>query len=205
MNRPALPALRVLILAAGFSRRLGQPKALARVHGVSLIRRLVLLLAPFAARPVLVVPPRSARYKIELRGIDVDFAVNPRRADGLSSSVRRGIARLRFASAVLVVPVDLRSLRRRDIARLVHRWRGARRRVAVSRLGTHLGAPLILPRWLFIPALRIEGDAGLRDLVRRLPVEHLMSVSMGSAQEDIDTVLDLRGARRRFTLSDLNF
>jgi CTP:molybdopterin cytidylyltransferase MocA len=64
---------------------------------------------------------------------------------------------------------------------------------------------LILPRWLFIPALRIEGDAGLRDLVRRLPVEHLMSVSMGSAQEDIDTVLDLRGARRRFTLSDLNF
>jgi molybdenum cofactor cytidylyltransferase len=195
----------VLILAAGFSRRLGQPKALARVHGVSLIRRLVLLLAPIAARPVLVVPPRSARYKIELRGIDVDFAVNPRRADGLSSSVRRGIARLRFASAVLVVPVDLRSLRRRDIARLVHRWRGARRRVAVSRLGTHLGAPLILPRWLFIPALRIEGDAGLRDLVRRLPVEHLMSVSMGSAQEDIDTVLDLRGARRRFTLSDLNF
>jgi molybdenum cofactor cytidylyltransferase len=206
MNGPALPTLRVLILAAGFSRRLGQPKALARVHGVSLIRRLVLLLAPFAAaRPILVVPPRSARYKVELRGIDADFAVNPRRADGMSSSVRRGIARVRFASAVLVVPVDLRSLRRRDVARLVHRWRGARRRVAVSRLGTHLGAPLILPRWLFMPALRIEGDVGLRELVRRLPAEHLMSVSMRSAQDDIDTALDLRVARRRFTLSDLKF
>src|SRR5271155_2813035 len=49
MNAPALPTLRVLILAAGLSRRLGQPKALARVHGVSLIRRLLLLLAPLAA------------------------------------------------------------------------------------------------------------------------------------------------------------
>jgi len=204
MNGPALPTLRVLVLAAGFSRRLGRPKALARVHGVSLIRRLILLLAPFASLPVLVVPPRSARYKAELRGIDIEFAVNPRRADGMSSSVRQGIAQVRCAAAVLVLPVDLVGLRRRDIARLVHRWRGARRRVAVSRFGTHLGAPLVLPRWLFTPALRIEGDVGLRELVRHLPAEHLMCVSMRSVQRDIDTGLDLRSARRRFTLSDLN-
>jgi molybdenum cofactor cytidylyltransferase len=205
MNRPALPALRVLILAAGFSRRLGEPKALARVHGLSLIRRLALLLAPIASRPVLVIPPRSQRHKVELRGIDVDFVVNPRRADGMSSSVRCGMARVRFASAVLVVPVDLSKLRRRDIERLVHRWRGARRRVAVARLGDHMGAPVILPRWLFRPALRIEGDVGLRELLRRLPAEHLMGVSMRSAQQDIDTRVDLRAARRRFTLSDLSF
>jgi molybdenum cofactor cytidylyltransferase len=205
MNGPALPTLRVLILAAGFSRRLGQPKALARVHGASLIRKVILLLAPFSTKPILVIPPRSARYKAELRGIHVEFVVNPRRAGGMSSSVRRGIARVRCASAVLVVPVDLVRLRRRDIARLVHRWRGARRRVAVSRVGTHLGAPLILPRWLFMPALRIEGDVGLREVVRRLPAEHLMIVSMRSAQEDIDTALDLRSARRRFTLADLSF
>jgi molybdenum cofactor cytidylyltransferase len=205
MIGPALPTLRVLILAAGFSRRLGQPKALARVHGLSLIRRVILLLAPFSPTPILVVPPRSARYKAELRGFHVDFAVNARRADGMSSSIRRGIARARCASAVLVVPVDLVRLRRRDIARLVHRWRGARRRVAVSRFGTHKGAPLILPRWLFLAALRIEGDVGLREVLRRLPAEHLMSVSMRPAQEDIDTAPDLRSARRRFTLSDLSF
>jgi len=206
MNDPALPTLRIVILAAGFSRRLGQPKALARAHGVSLIRRLTLLLAPFAAtRPVIVVPPRAARYKVELRGIDVDFAVNPRRAEGMSSSVRRGIALARCASAVLVVPVDLVRLRRRDIALLVHRWRGARRRVAVARFGTHAGAPLILPRWLFTPALRVEGDIGLRELVRRLPAEHLISVSMSAAHADIDTAQDLGSARRRFTLSQLSY
>jgi molybdenum cofactor cytidylyltransferase len=205
MNGPALPSLRILVLAAGFSHRLGQPKALARAHGVSLIRRATLLLAPFtAARPVLVVPPRSARYQVELRGIDVDFAVNRRRAQGLSSSVRCGIAHVRYASAVLLVPVDLARLRPRDIARLVQRWRGARRRVAVARLGAHLGAPLILPRWLFTPALRIEGDVGLREFIRRLAAQHLMPVSMSSAQADIDTALDLRSARRRFTLSDLS-
>jgi molybdenum cofactor cytidylyltransferase len=205
MNGAAPPKLRVLVLAAGFSRRLGKPKALARVHGVSLIRRTVMLLAPFAtAETIVVVPPRSTRYKVEMRGTRVVFAVNSRRADGMSSSVRRGIAQLRCAPAVLVVPVDLVRLRRRDIARLVHRWRGARRRVAAACLGNTVGAPLILPRWLFAAALCIEGDTGLRELVRRLPAEHVTRVSLPSAQHDIDTAPDLLGARRRFALSDFS-
>jgi molybdenum cofactor cytidylyltransferase len=203
MNGFAPPPLRILVLAAGFSRRLGKPKALARVHGLSLIRRTVMLSAPFAAlETIVVVPPRATRYRVELRGCRVGFAANPRRADGMSSSVRRGIAHLRCAPAVLLLPLDLIRLRRRDIARLVHRWRGARRRVAAAAFGDYLGAPLILPRWLFTPALRIEGDAGLRDLVRRLPAEQLARVFLPCAEYDVDTAPDLRSARRRFTLAD---
>ena len=40
----------------------------------------------------------------------VHFAANPRRAEGLSSSVRRGIAQARYSPALLLLPVDLAAL-----------------------------------------------------------------------------------------------
>ena len=92
------PRLAVIILAAGFSSRLGRPKALARVRSLSLLRRTLILVAQLtSAKIVVVAPPRAARYRIEARGIKVQFAVNRRRATGLSSSVRRGLAEVRYS------------------------------------------------------------------------------------------------------------
>jgi molybdenum cofactor cytidylyltransferase len=198
MNRSKLRRLRIVVLAAGFSTRLGKPKALARVHGVSLIRRTVALLAPFTqSRTVVVVPPRSLRYGVELHGLEAILVANFERGNGLSSSVRRAIARARYSSAILLVPVDLAALSRRDIARLIARWRGARRRVVAARLANRPGTPLILPRWLYARAASITGDVGLRELMARLPAQHVALVSLPSAARDIDTPQDLRDARRR--------
>ena len=137
-NVPA--ALRMVVLAAGFSARLGRPKALARVRGLSLIARTLRTLAPFATAPIIVVvPPRAARLRAELRGHASVLIANPLRNAGLSSSVRRGLRHARYEAAVLIVPMDLAHLERRDIARLIARWRGARRRVAARRIGTEGG------------------------------------------------------------------
>lgn len=72
MNSSDMPVLRIVILAAGFSSRLGRPKALARVRGTSLLRRTLALTAQFAAARIIVVVPRAAaRYRIEARGFEV--------------------------------------------------------------------------------------------------------------------------------------
>src|SRR5712664_3973121 len=176
MNAATLPRLHVLILAAGFSSRLGRPKPLARVRAFSLLRRTLTVVARFApAKIVVVIPRHAARYRIEARGVKIVFAANPRRADGLSSSVRRGIALARYSPALLLLPVDLADLQPRDVARLISRWRAARRCVIARRIGQQGGAPrggvpLILPRWLYSRALQVTGDIGLRDLVGALPV-----------------------------------
>ena len=128
MNSDSAPQLRVLILAAGFSSRLGEPKALAKVHGRSLLRGTLELTAVLGPMQIIAVVPRNAaRYRVEARGINVIFYVNSRRAQGLSCSVRGGIARARYAPAVLLLPVDLAQLRRAELKRLISRWRGARR------------------------------------------------------------------------------
>ncbi len=192
---------RVVVLAAGFSSRLGRPKALAQIRGVSLLRRTLRLLASFSCGPpVVVVPPRSA-YRFG-RGFQRDEAVwvrNRRRALGLSTSVRAGLRAARYAAAVLILPVDLPQLTRGDVARLVAAWRRHRRHVVARRLGAGAATPLILPRRWLPAAAGITGDRGLRDWVGGLPAHHLLLVDLCSANLDVDTPADLAAARRRFS------
>jgi molybdenum cofactor cytidylyltransferase len=203
MNAVTPPGLYIVVLAAGFSSRLGHPKALARVRSVTLLRRTLALAARFApAKIIVVVPRQAARYRIEARGLKVNFVANRRRADGLSSSVRRGIAQARCSPALLLLPVDLVALQSRDVARLISRWRATRRCLIARRVGSqhetsHGGVPLILPRWLYARASAVTGDIGLRELVRGLPAQQRVLMNLPSAALDVDTPQDLRIARHR--------
>jgi molybdenum cofactor cytidylyltransferase len=122
---------------------------------------------------------------------------NPARSGGLSTSVRRGLRAAQYASASLLVPIDLARLDRREMARLINRWRGARRRVVAREIDGRPGAPLILPHRLFARALDVEGDVGLKGLVRGLPIDELILMDVPSAAFDVDTPRDLERARRQ--------
>jgi molybdenum cofactor cytidylyltransferase len=199
MAVPSLLRLQIIVLAAGFSSRLGRPKAFARVHGESLLRSTLELAATLqCAKIIAVVARHSARYRAEARGIDVTFVTNSQRNQGLSSSVRRGIAAARYSPAVLLLPVDLGNLKSRELARLIRRWRAVPRGVIARRIGRIGAAPLVLPRRLYPRALRITGDVGLRELIAQLPADSRVLVDMPSAASDIDTPQDLKTARRTF-------
>lgn len=198
------PRLKIVILAAGFSSRLGRPKALARVHGISLLRRTAALASALgAAGIIIVVPPADARYRAELpdRTIKrraVQWIRNSQRGRGLSSSVRCGLKHSGYCSAVLLMPVDLAALKLRELKGLVSRWRGAPGRLFATRTGEHGGTPLILPARLFARARCIEGDVGLRGLLAELPATQRALVDLPSAHTDVDTLGDLAAARRRW-------
>ena len=51
----AVAGVRLVVLSAGLSARLGSPKALARIRGVTLLRRTLRTVAPLAAARVIVV------------------------------------------------------------------------------------------------------------------------------------------------------
>ena len=187
------------MLAAGQSTRLGRPKALARVHGASLLRRAIESAATLeCARIIAVVPRNSARYRAQAGGIPVTFVANSQRSEGLSSSVRLGIAKARHSPAVLIMPADLANLKARELARLVRRWRATPRRVIARRIGRSGAAPLILPRRFYPGALRIVGDVGLREFLAQLPDDSRVLVELPSASRDIDTAQDLEAARRSY-------
>jgi len=198
MKTHAPPVLRIVILAAGFSRRLKAPKAFARVKGVTLLRRTAGVLAPCSDADLIVIaPPQRGRYRVELRRLSAVTLPNPRRSLGLSSSVRLGLSRARYASAILFVPVDLARLHGRDIARLIAAWRASRRKLVARRIVAGGGTPLILPRHLFAAASRVAGDVGLRGVLRAVHDDERRLVALPSAATDVDTPEDLARARRK--------
>jgi molybdenum cofactor cytidylyltransferase len=199
MNHRTRPVLRILVLSAGFSARLGWPKALTQVRGISLLRRTLHVLQPFAApwRIIVVVPRAGRRYKMAAAGLPAVFVANPERRSGMASSIRAGMRRAVPSAGTLLLPVDLAELSRRDIDRLIRRWMGCRRKVVARRVGGGAATPLILPHWLYPCANQLCGDRGLREVVRRLPVDAVRLMALASAACDVDTRADLARARRR--------
>jgi molybdenum cofactor cytidylyltransferase len=196
---PPLPA--IVVLAAGFSTRLGRPKAMARIHGRSLLQRTARVLAAFPRHRVFVViPPRSALRRAA-RQVGWTCIENPARASGLSRSVACGIDRCICFPAVLLLPVDLASLKSVDLQRLLGRWAGHRRAVIARNQAGRPAIPLILPRRLYGLRLQVRGDVGLQPLLASRADGVVHRVRMASAANDIDTTADLGAARRCFTLA----
>jgi molybdenum cofactor cytidylyltransferase len=192
-----LAGLSIVVLAAGFSTRMGRSKSLMTIRGVSLIQRTVAVVARFSPNNIVVVaPPRAARLRAELQGYPVTILANRHRARGLSSSVVLALHATRFSAATMLLPADLGELTAADINRLISRWRSAKRRVTARRLDGRALTPLILPKRLYPAARRLVGDAGLQSLVAALPKEQRMLVDLSSAFRDIDTPHDLAVARR---------
>ncbi|HEX3913669.1 MAG TPA: nucleotidyltransferase family protein [Steroidobacteraceae bacterium] len=198
MNAVYQRKLQIVVLAAGFSSRLGQPKALARVHGMGLLRRTLTTVSRLrAARVIAVVPPNAPAYRLEGRGMKITWVANSQRAQGLSSSVRLGIAKARFAAAILLLPADLPNLKSSELQRLVRRWQSSPRRLIARHAERCAATPVVLPRWLYSRALTTVGDVGLREMIEQLPPERRVLVELPSAAMDIDTPSALREARRR--------
>jgi molybdenum cofactor cytidylyltransferase len=193
-------SFKIVVLAAGYSERLGKPKALARIHGVCLLRRTLLLAAAVGTDQILaIVPPRSARYRAEARRIEVRFVENHARAVGISSSVRLATARARFSNALLFLPVDLAQLNVRDLKRLIASWRHSPQRITATAFGGSGGIPLILPRRYYRHVAELQGDAGLRRLLDHMPGLPLRRVNIAAAAFDVDTPQQLSRARQRWS------
>ena len=198
MMETQLSSLQIVVLAAGFSTRLGRSKSLATIRGISLIRRALTTLSEITRQNILVVTaPRPTRVRAELRGFRVSILANPRRAAGLSSSVTLALRKGRWSSATLFLPVDCPDLNALDLGRLISRWRASKRRVAARRTSNGAATPLILPKFLYREAARQTGDVGLRDFVAGLRAEQRTLLDVPSAKHDVDTRHDLAIARRR--------
>lgn len=97
-----MPVHAGLILAAGASSRMGQPKALLELpSGIPLIRQQVALLGKAGLDPVLTV---TGAHPLSLP--DVSTVQNPDWKDGRFTSIKTGLSALPEIDGCLVIPVD---------------------------------------------------------------------------------------------------
>lgn len=159
-----------VILAAGKSRRLGQPKQLIQFGGESLLRRSARLAVEAGCSPVFVVLGFEAeRMCPELDGLSVQVLTNAEWAEGMGSSLRSGVAAAQAAGAegVLLLVCDQPRLSVEHLGALLNRHREARALLTASGYEQRMGVPAVFAAELFAELLEVRGDRGARQVIER--------------------------------------
>ncbi|MET3521164.1 molybdopterin-binding/glycosyltransferase family 2 protein [Mesorhizobium abyssinicae] len=192
------PKVEIVLLAAGRSSRMGGPnKLLALFDGKPLVRRAAeRALGSRASSTIVVTGHQRERVLVALSGLDVILADNPDFADGLSSSLKAGIAKVSAdAAGAMIVLGDMPGVSSADLDRLIEAFRrsGGRSVVRAAHDGRR-GNPVLLPRSLFGAIAHLEGDTGARHLVEAGGLD-VVDVEIGNAASvDVDTREALEGA-----------
>lgn len=189
-------SLRAVVLAAGESRRLGEPKALAQLGSRPALGHLLANLASVDASPLVLTGAHDA--EIRARFPELEPLYHPRWAEGRTSTVLAARAALPHAD-LLIAPVDVPLVSAATLAALVDTWRtlgSPELGWLAPRLGPEgsFGHPVIVGRGLLA---RLEPGKELRSLrAHAKPLQSLV-VSDAAILDDLDTPADLARLRER--------
>jgi CTP:molybdopterin cytidylyltransferase MocA len=186
----SIPAV---VLAAGASTRLGEPKQLVMLGEETLLERAVRVAREAGCFPVVVVV--GAEYGNVLGNCvlgDVVTVINDKWEEGMASSIRLGVRTLGFvakdAEGVLLMTCDQPAVTSKHLHRLMM---GAE--MKASHYAGKNGVPAFFPKKYFVKLTELQGDAGARELLAEARYEELQNGEL-----DVDTVADLARARELF-------
>ncbi len=179
-----------LIMAAGQSRRMGADnKMTVEVNGKPMLRHVAEAAISSKAQSVSVVTgfaPDEA--KGVLSGLDVTYVHNPDFEEGLSTSIRSGIAGLHSdVDHVIILLGDMPFVSGDMIDRMIGESHRLPQNIVMATNNGKRGNPVIWPKAFFEELQRIEGDVGARHIIGA-NAERVSEVELGDAAElDLDT------------------
>lgn len=170
-NHVDRPVIAGIVLAAGTSSRMGQPKQLLDWEGRPLVRAIVeTALAARLDEVVVVIGSAGGEVATALANLPVRIVPNPLAAAGQSTSLRAGIAALSpDAAAVVILLADQPFVTTAIIEALIGAWLDSRLPIVAPVFAGTRGNPVLFDRSVFAELLAIEGDQGARGVVARDP------------------------------------
>jgi molybdenum cofactor cytidylyltransferase len=185
-----------IVLAAGGSARMGQPKQLLHIGDRPMVRHVTeTVMAVGLAQVVVVTGADAEAVSAALADLPVDIVLNESWAEGMSGSIRAGLGALRSEiQAAMLVLGDQPALTPEALEMLVARYRATRAHIIAPFYQGRRGNPVLFDRVMFSELLAVQGDRGGRLLVER----HRDEVERVDLQDpavimDIDSPQDYEG------------
>ncbi|MBI2218582.1 MAG: nucleotidyltransferase family protein [Candidatus Rokubacteria bacterium] len=180
-----------IVLAAGLSRRMGEPKLLLDLHGKPVIRWAVERVMPHVDDVLVVVPPDHAAIRAALSDLAVSYTTNAHPEAGQATSIAAGVRALRPGTrAAIIVLGDQPGVPDAVFAALVATFeRTARAIVAPVYRGVR-GNPVLFAAETFEELAHVTGDAGARSVVAREATRVALVDIDAAMPEDVDTPED---------------
>jgi molybdenum cofactor cytidylyltransferase len=187
------PVVGAIILAAGASTRMGQPKQLLPVAGQPMVRRVTAAVcAAGLAQVIVVLGARADAVAGALHGLPAETVANRDWQGGLSTSIRAGLRALRpEIDAALLVLADQPKLGPELLRTLVDHYRAKGGLIVAPFYQDRRGNPVLFDRALFAELEGVDGDRGGRIIIARHR-EHVARVDVDdpAVVSDIDTLKD---------------
>jgi molybdenum cofactor cytidylyltransferase len=189
-----MPQTALILLAAGASIRMGQPKQLLPFQGKPLIRHIVDVGIASACHPIIIVLGANApQIEPLLQNLPVHLVHNREWAVGMSRSIQCGIQYLltflndlepEIDSAILSV-CDQPFIIPSHLDHLIHTYRLSQKQFIASEYHQTWGVPALFDRQLFPELLALQGE-GAKPVIQRHQTSGL-SVPFPQGYIDIDT------------------
>jgi molybdenum cofactor cytidylyltransferase len=193
-----------IILAAGSSRRMGEPKTLLTINGKTFLQHIVDILHSARILDVVIVVGYDAeKIKSTFTWFSGTVVTNELWQDGQLSSLIKGIDALKHQDVLgaMVCPVDHPFLSQKLIVDLLQAYWKTKKKIIIPVYHGQRGHPVIFSKALFDEIRNAPHDVGARSVVQNHPDEicEVKTEEQGVVL-NIDTPEDYRSAIERFAV-----
>lgn len=191
----------LIVLAAGSSSRLGQPKQFVALSGETLLERIVRESLASVCSPIIVVTGKSsALFRQNLDGFNIQIIENANWEQGMGTSISCGMKKIieneKDSQGVVICVCDQPFVTAKIIDNLVKTFREKNSRIIASAYNGTLGVPALFDRNLFVELADLSGKSGAKKIIEKYRAETL-AIEFPEGAIDIDTPEDLEKLRNR--------
>lgn len=188
--------IEVLIMAAGASRRLGQPKQLLKYQGETLIRRISIeaLKAKIGTLTV-VLGYDHENIEKEISDLTLDVYINEEWEEGLGASIRNGLTHILNkkpqTNAILLSMVDQPFIDAIHLKKLANAYDAERSMIIASAYSGTFGVPVLIDSFYFDMLRELKGDEGGKKIFVNY-IKNIVEIPFIEGAIDIDEKNDLK-------------
>lgn len=184
----------IVILAAGRSARLGQPKQLLPYHGETLLKHAAHAALQTKLQPVAVVlGDNHALIKKELENLTVTIVVNESWTEGIASSVRIGLHTVLKkdpgVDAIIFMVCDQVHVSASVLNHLLEKQSQTKAPIIASAYKNSMGTPALFHKHFFAQLALLSGDKGAVKIIKE-NADLTETISFPRGSIDIDTPED---------------
>lgn len=189
-----IPDTGIVVLAAGASTRMGQPKQLLPIQGEPLLRRMAMLAVRTCVKHVAVVlGSEENKLREPLSGIPVDIVINRFWENGMGSSIKAGVKHLLNINpklyGIVIMVCDQPLLRSPHIDALVKSHLTTQKPIVASRYAHTTGVPVFFHQTCFKDLLNLQDTEGAKKILQRYH-ENTFAIDFPEGEIDLDTTQD---------------
>jgi Uncharacterized MobA-related protein len=184
---------RILIVAAGNSSRLGEPKQLLKYNGKTLLRNVVEEAIKVSDSVIVVTGSGHSQISKEIENIEVNIIENVKWNEGMGSSIKMGITQLvnEFPDVqnIIISVCDQPFIEASVFSNLIQMQKDSQKGIVAAKYSETLGTPVLFTKKYFAELLKLSGREGAKKMLQKFKND-IAEINFEKGAIDIDTQSD---------------